>query len=312
MRQNWSGVPPRQTVALLPAALRNAGFWTDLLLSLRLRQWTKNLLVFAGLLFSGELLNRSLWLPAGATFGSFCLLASAVYLWNDVWDREQDRLHPKKCRRPIAAGTVSPSLALVLAGLLALAGLFLAFTVNAAVGYLGLGYIALNIGYALKLKHVPILDLFAVALGFVIRAVTGVVAVGVELSPWFLLCTVLLSLLLVLGKRRHEVLLLEDGAGAHRPVLASYSCPFLDQMISVITTATLVSYFLYTFFSETARQHVLMWTIPPVLYGLFRYLYLVYEKEKGGEPEELLLQDPGILGSVLVWVVSVAVVMYVL
>ncbi len=154
------------------------------------------------------------------------------------------------------------------------------------------------------------MDILMVALCFVFRAVAGVVAVGVELSPWFLLCTLLLSLLLVLGKRRHELITLGGEAAGHREVLGRYSCLFLDQLISVITTATLVTYFLYTFFSPTGRRYALMGTIPPVLYGLFRYLYLVYEEGKGGEPEELLVRDPGILGSVLLWVASVVVVLY--
>ncbi|HHW92215.1 MAG TPA: decaprenyl-phosphate phosphoribosyltransferase [Firmicutes bacterium] len=278
--------------------------------SLRLRQWTKNLLVFAGLLFSGRLTDRTLWLPAVGAFGAFCLLASAVYLLNDLWDREQDRQHPRKCHRPIAAGILPPPVALAAAGFLSLAGLFLAFCGGMRVGYLGAGYLVLNLAYIIKVKEIPLLDIFSVAMGFVLRAVTGVVAVGVELSPWFVLCTVLLSLLLVLGKRRQELVSLAVGAAAHRKVLGRYSQVFLDQMISIIATATLVSYSLYTFFSEAGRHHSLMWTIPPVLYGLFRYLYLVYEEGRGGEPEEILLHDPGILGSVLLWVLSILVILY--
>jgi len=278
--------------------------------SLRLKQWTKNLLVFAGLLFSGRLTDRTLWHPAALTFGAFCLLASAVYLLNDLHDREQDRLHPKKCHRPIAAGLVPPAVALAAAGFLSLAGLLLAFRSGPKVGYLGAGYLALNLAYIIKVKHVPLLDIFSVAMGFVLRAVTGVVAVGVELSPWFVLCTVLLALLLVLGKRRQELVSLAAEATGHRKVLGRYSRVFLDQMISIIATATLVSYSLYTFFSEAGRHHSLMWTIPPVLYGLFRYLYLVYQEGQGGEPEELLLHDPGILGSVLLWVLSILVILY--
>lgn len=281
-----------------------------LLGSLRLRQWTKNLLVFAGLFFAGRLTDRTLWLPAALAFGAFCLLASAIYLLNDLRDREEDRLHPRKCHRPIAAGLVPPPVALAAAGFLSLAGLFLAFAAGPRVGYLGAGYLALNLAYIIKVKDVALLDIFSVAMGFVLRAVTGVVAVGVELSPWFVLCTVLLSLLLVLGKRRHELVSLAEDATAHRKVLGRYSRLFLDQMISIIATATLVSYSLYTFFSEAGRHHSLMWTIPPVLYGLFRYLYLVYEEGQGGEPEELLLRDPGLLGSVLLWVLSILVILY--
>ncbi len=304
MRENINRIPQLQTKA-------DAGrMWTGLLCSLRPRQWTKNLLVFAGLLFSGRLTDRSLWLPAGSAFLAFCLLAGAVYLGNDLLDREQDRLHPKKCRRPIASGAVPPVAALTAAGLLGLIGLYLLFRGGRATGWLGLGYIALNLAYSFRLKEIPLLDLFSIAMGFVLRAVVGVVAVNVELSPWFLLCTVLLSLLLVLGKRRHELVFLAQGAAEHRAVLGRYSITFLDQMISAISTATLVFYSLYTFFSEAGQQYALMWTIPPVLYGLFRYLYLVYEKGQGGEPEEILLRDTGILASVILWVVSIIVILY--
>ncbi|MGI6575172.1 MAG: decaprenyl-phosphate phosphoribosyltransferase [bacterium] len=290
------------------------GVFVGLLKSLRPKQWTKNLLVFAGLVFSGQALNSDYWPLVLGVFAAFCLLAGAIYLYNDVLDREKDKLHPKKNLRPIAAGIVAPGLALVVAAILAGFGLVLAFIAGHAVGYLGLGYLALNLAYSAKLKAVPLIDLFVVATGFVFRAVAGVAAVEAELSPWFLLCTVLLSFLLILGKRRHELMLLDQEAGNHRAVLGLYSRLFLDQMISVITTATLISYFLYTFFSEAAKlhQHDLMWTIPPVLYGMFRYLYLIYEEGKGGEPEELLLQDWGILGSVLVWGISVVVILYLL
>lgn len=309
VKDNYNGTSPVE-LATGPPALN---FWTGLLGCLRLRQWTKNLLIFAGLLFSGHLPDRNLWLPAIFTFMAFCLLASAVYMFNDVMDRVEDRLHPQKRHRPIAAGTVSPGIALLAALLLGLAGLYLSFGVGGrAVGRLSLGYLGLNVAYCCKLKEVPLLDILTVALGFVLRAVAGVRAVGVGLSPWFLLCTLLLSLLLVLGKRRQELVSLAEEATDHRRVLGSYSQLFLDQMISIITTATLVTYFLYTFFSEAGGQYALMGTIPPVLYGLFRYLYLVYEKGKGGEPEELLLRDPGILGSVLLWVVSIVVVLYLL
>lgn len=310
MRYKSDGFAPLQTRAAGTGGNWVPGVLMGLFGSLRLRQWTKNLLVFAGLLFSGRLTDRTLWLPAVGAFGAFCLLASAVYLLNDLWDREQDRQHPRKCHRPIAAGIVPPPVALAAAGFLSLAGLLLAFASGAQAGYLGAGYLVLNLAYIIKIKEVPLLDIFSVAMGFVLRAVTGVVAVGVELSPWFVLCTVLLSLLLVLGKRRQELVSLAVGAAAHRKVLGRYSQVFLDQMISIIATATLVSYSLYTFFSEAGRHHSLMWTIPPVLYGLFRYLYLVYEEGRGGEPEEILLHDPGILGSVLLWVLSILVILY--
>ena len=296
----------------IPRAKRFGRLALGLFHSLRPRQWTKNILVFGGLVFSGQAMSGSSWGAALKVFAAFCFLSGAVYLNNDVFDRNEDRQHPKKAHRPIAAGLVSPALALGTAVILAGLGVVLSFTVDPLVGYFALTYLALNLAYTLKLKTVPLVDLFMVAGGFVLRAVAGVKAVKAELSPWFLLCTVLLSLLLILGKRRHELMLLEQGAGNHRAVLKHYSQLFLDQMISVITTATLVSYFLYTFFSAAARRHHhdLMWTIPPVLFGMFRYLYLIYVKNKGGEPEDLLLGDWGILGSVLVWGISVVVILY--
>ena len=307
VRDNYRHISPLRPAPTSPALSQGVG----LLASLRPRQWSKNLLIFAGLLFSGRLPEKGLWPPAFYTFLAYCLLASSVYLFNDVVDREGDRLHPKKCHRPIAAGIVAPELALLGSLFLAGAGLYLSLAAaGRAVASLSLAYLGLNVAYSLKLKEVPLLDILMVALCFVLRAVAGVEAVGVELSPWFLLCTLLLSLLLVLGKRRHELITLGGEAVGHREVLGRYSCLFLDQLISVITTATLVTYFLYTFFSPTGRRYALMGTIPPVLYGLFRYLYLVYEEGKGGEPEELLVRDPGILGSVLLWVASVVVVLY--
>lgn len=291
------------------------GGWPDrargILLSLRPRQWTKNLLVFAGLLFSGHMLDPAYWPPAIAAFLAFCALSGTVYLVNDVSDREQDRLHPRKSQRPIAAGKVSAGQALSVAAMLGVAGLGLALWAEPWVLVLGALYLLVNLAYISGLKGVPLVELFAVASGFVARALAGVLVVGADLSPWFLLCTVLLSLLLVLGKRRHELVLLDQGALEHRPVLEFYSRAFLDQLITVVTTATLVAYFLYTFFAPGAPGHMaLMWTIIPVLYGLFRYLYLVLDAGQGGEPEELLLQDPGILISVLVWLGGVTAALY--
>lgn len=285
--------------------------WRGVLISLRPRQWTKNLLVFAGLLFSGRMLQPEYWLPALIAFAAFCALSGAIYLLNDVVDREQDRRHPKKRNRPIAAGTVSPATAGFVSAGAAAAGLALAHWAHPSLFYLASAYVGLNLAYILGLKNVPLVELFSVAMGFVVRAMAGVMVVEAELSPWFLLCTVLLSLLLVLGKRRHELLLLVQGAGEHRPALDFYSRELLDQLLTVVTTATLVSYFLYTFFSPAGAEHLaLMWTIIPVLYGLFRYLYLVLDAGQGGEPEDILLQDPGILGSVLLWLGGVIIALY--
>jgi 4-hydroxybenzoate polyprenyltransferase len=286
-----------------------------LLKSLRPQQWTKNLFVFAGLLFSGRLLDRTAWPAAVAAFLIFCGLSGAVYLVNDVLDRAADAQHPLKRLRPIASGALSPGLALGFAVVLAAVCIAAATAVNAGLTITAVSYMALLAAYSAALKHYVIIDVLTLSAGFVLRAVAGAVAIAVPISHWLLVCTTLLALFIGLSKRRHELTLLTGGAAGHRPILQEYSPYLLDQMISVVTAATLVAYSLYTFSSETAERlgsERLGLTVPFVLYGIFRYLYLVHQRNEGGSPSELLLTDRPLLVCVALWAAAVVLVIYVI
>ena len=281
--------------------------------SLRPQQWTKNLLVFAGLGFSGRLLERDAWPPALAAFLIFCGLSGVVYLINDVLDRAADTEHPIKRFRPVASGALSPTLALIVAAVLGIACLAGAAAVNRGLAMTGGAYVALLLAYSIALKHYVIIDVLTLSGGFVLRANAGAVAIGVPISHWLLVCTTLLALFLGLSKRRHELTLLADGAGGHRPILQEYSPYLLDQMISVVTASTLIAYSVYTISSETAARlgsDRLGLTIPFVLYGIFRYLYLVHQRRGGGNPSDLLLTDRPLLVCVALWVGAVVTVLY--
>jgi 4-hydroxybenzoate polyprenyltransferase len=281
--------------------------------SLRPQQWTKNLFVFAGLLFSGHLLDRAAWPPAVAAFLIFCGLSGAVYLVNDVFDRATDAQHPIKRHRPIASGALSPRVALGTAVVLTGVCLAGAVSVNTGLAMASTAYVVLLAAYSAALKHFVIIDVLTLAAGFVLRAVAGALAIAVPISHWLLVCTTLLALFIGLSKRRHELTLLNGGAAGHRPILQEYSPYLLDQMISVVTAATLVAYSVYTFSSETAERlgsERLGLTIPFVLYGIFRYLYLVHQRNEGGSPSELLLTDRPLLVCVALWVASVILVLY--
>ncbi|MBF8288543.1 MAG: Decaprenyl-phosphate phosphoribosyltransferase [Candidatus Rokubacteria bacterium] len=283
-----------------------------LLASLRPRQWVKNLFVFAGVIFSQQLLTARIW-PALAAFAIFCGLSGAIYLFNDVADADKDRLHESKRLRPVASGAL-PLGAAVGFGVLLLAGcLTAAFRLSPAFGLVALAYGALLTAYSVWLKHLVILDVLTVAAGFVLRAVAGAVAVDVEISGWLLICTILIALFLALGKRRHEYRSLTGDAAAHRPILAEYSEGFLDQMISVVTASTVTTYALYTMSPETvAKFHtrLLPLTLPFVLYGIFRYLYLLYRRDLGGNPSDLLVTDRGLLLDALLWMVTTLAIIY--
>ena len=283
-----------------------------LLASLRPRQWVKNLFVFAGVIFSQQLLTPLVW-PALGAFAIFCGLSGAIYLFNDVADVDKDRLHESKRRRPIASGAVPIGAALAVGVLLLVGCLAAAFRLSPAFGLVALFYGALLTAYSLWLKHLVILDVLTVAAGFVLRAVAGAVAVDVEISGWLLICTILIALFLALGKRRHEYRSLAGGAAAHRPILAEYSEAFLDQMISVVTASTVTTYALYTMSSETvAKFHtrLLPLTLPFVLYGIFRYLYLLYRRDLGGNPSDLLVTDRGLLLDAVLWMVATLIIIY--
>jgi 4-hydroxybenzoate polyprenyltransferase len=285
----------------------------NLLVSLRPDQWTKNLIVFAALIFAVRLFDPAALALATAAFLIFCALSGAVYLINDVSDRDADRQHPLKRTRPIASGALLPSTALVWAAVLAVAGLAAAFALRRSFGIAAASYVALVIAYSRGLKHVVILDVMAIAIGFVLRAVAGGLVIGVPVSDWLLVCTILGALFLGLAKRRHELTLLADGATGHRRILEEYDPYLLDQMIAVVAAATLVAYIIYCASPETAEKFGTRWlvlTTPFPIYGIFRYLYLVHRKHGGGSPSDVLLRDRPLLGCVALWGLAVVLIIY--
>jgi len=284
-----------------------------LIRSLRPRQWTKNLLVFAGLIFTHSLLDPPRLWRAIATFVLFCLLSGSVYLLNDAVDAERDRAHPRKRLRPVASGRVPVGVAYIVGTGLLVAACAAAFALSTRLGLVALAYAVLLTTYSAGLKHVVIVDALVIATGFVLRALAGVVVIDAEFSDWLLLCTILLALFLTFGKRRHELVTLEDGAPGHRPILAEYTPQLLDQMIAVVTASTVMAYALYTVSPETQAKlgtTRLPYTIPFVLYGIFRYLYLLYRRDLGGDPSEHLLTDRALLAAVALWGIAVFVVVY--
>jgi 4-hydroxybenzoate polyprenyltransferase len=285
----------------------------NLILSLRPSQWTKNLIIFGPLLFGQRLLDPDAVLRAAAAFAAFCALSGVVYLVNDIADREADRRHPLKCHRPIASGLVPVRAATGLAAVLAFATLTASFLLGFEFGLVAVAYLGLQAMYSGPLKHIVIIDVLTISIGFVLRAVGGAVVIGVEISHWLLIVTILGALFLALSKRRHELVLLADGATSHRRILQEYSPYLLDQMISVVTASTLVAYAFYTINPETIQKFntdKLGLTLPFLLYGIFRYLYLVHQKEGGGSPSDLLLNDRPLLLCVALWAGAVAVIIY--
>jgi 4-hydroxybenzoate polyprenyltransferase len=285
----------------------------SLVLALRPHQWTKNLIVLAGLIFGERLLDSAAVVDAMVAFGVFCLLSGVVYLVNDIRDQEADRLHPIKSQRPIASGELPVGVASMFAVVLVVVALAAAFGLSTAFGAVGLTYLTLLVLYSIWLKHLVILDVLTLSMGFVLRAWGGAVAVDVAMSHWLLLLTLLGALFLALSKRRAELVTLADDARHHRPSLAEYSPHLLDQMISVVTASTLLAYALYTIDPETVARFGtdrLLWTLPFPLYGIFRYLYLVHRREGGGNPSEILLSDRPILACVALWGAAVVLVIY--
>ncbi|MDQ2904698.1 MAG: decaprenyl-phosphate phosphoribosyltransferase [Ktedonobacteraceae bacterium] len=297
--------------------------------ALRPRQWTKNLAIFAGIVFAQRLLERSALEHAVLAFVAFCFACSAIYLLNDLLDLKNDRQHPVKRARPLASGRLPISWAIAAMGVLLVLCVTLTFfifltpitaqpDIYADLGggsflfALSIGaYLLMMVLYSTHLKHVVLLDVFIIASGFVLRILAGAVVIPVTISPWLYLVAILLSLFLALSKRRHELMLLQGDASNHRAILKEYSLPMLDQMITIVTAATLMAYSLYTFQGPTGN-HRLMLTIPLVLYGMFRYLYLVHMHMEGGSPEEVLLRDRHMLGTVVLCTAIIIAVLYVI
>lgn len=282
--------------------------------SLRPAQWTKNLIVFAALIFGERLFDPTAALYAGVAFLAFCGLSGVVYLVNDIVDREADRQHPLKRLRPVAAGVLPVSVASVAAAGISTVALAASFWLGPAFFLHAVAYLLLQVAYSLGLKRQVILDVLAIAIGFVLRASAGGAAVGVHVSQWLLLCTILLALFLALAKRRHEITLLGDNALHHRAILGEYTPYLVDQMIAVVTASTLMGYAFYAVSPETAERFGTPWlglTIPFPLYGIFRYLYLVHRRSQGGSPTELLLADRPLLLCVALWALAVVGIIYV-
>jgi 4-hydroxybenzoate polyprenyltransferase len=292
--------------------------WRGLVRELRPKQWTKNLVLFAGLIFSRNAGDLDLGARSLLGFICFCLISSAVYLLNDIADREVDKLHPIKRFRPVASGELKPRFAWTAALILIAAGGTIAVTLGGSFTAVFFVFLALNLLYSFKLKQVLGLDVLSIAIGFVLRAIAGVrvltaVQPDIELSPWLLVCTLFLALFLGLGKRRAELVQLSETAGRHRTALANYSVQLLNQMIAMVSAATVISYSIYTISPGTVQKfhtQKLVYTIPFVVYGLWRYLYLVFERESGGNPSEVLLTDAPTLVNIVLWVLVAAGVLY--
>jgi len=285
---------------------------TGLIKSMRPKQWVKNVFIFAALIFDVKLFNPHYLAQTVAGFVLLCLVSGTVYIINDLADIEKDRQHPRKRNRPIALGQLGTRPATVAAILIPLVALPLGFLLNTVFGAILTGYLLLQIAYSFWLKDAVIIDVMLIAGGFLLRVAAGVALVDAErFSPWLYVCMTLLALLIGFGKRRHELVLLKENANVHRQSLQEYNLSLLDHVISVVTASTLLAYALYTFSAEgLPPNHAMMLTIPFVLYGIFRYLYLIHVKGMGGAPEEIALSDRPLQATVILWGLSVVIVMY--
>lgn len=303
----------KSDATILDANVSTIGVLRYLLIAMRPREWIKNAFLFAPLLFSRNILHEELDLKSACGFAIFCLAASGVYLINDICDREDDRSHPEKRHRPIAAGLIPVALAGASAVVMLITAAVGGFALGAAFGLVTIAYIVVVVAYSKWLKHVVIVDVFAIAAGFVIRVAAGAVVIDVEMSHWLIICTILLALFLGLSKRRHELVSVSGDGRLHRRVLAEYDPLFLDMMIGIVTSATVIAYALYTVSQETIQRfHTdrLLLTVPFVLYGIFRYLYLVYHKNFGGDPSRVLVSDGPLLISIVLWVIACGIIIY--
>lgn len=287
----------------------------DIIKLLRPSQWIKNGVVLAGLIFSGKAGATGLVEMSLLALAAFCFLSSAVYVLNDLIDRERDRAHPLKKNRPIAAGRISTGTAGALFLIMGLIGMVISFLINTNVLIVSICYVLLMVFYTFWLKNIVIIDVMTLAGGFVLRALAGAVAIDVEFSSWLLIATFVLALFLGLGKRRHELILLEANASEHRRSLEKYSPYLLDQLIGVVTASAVITYLFYTLSADVSAKlgtNYLFVTVPFVIYGIFRYLYLVHKEERGGSPTTLLLTDKPLLIDVLLWLATVIIILYIL
>jgi 4-hydroxybenzoate polyprenyltransferase len=279
--------------------------------TMRPKQWTKNAVVYAPLVFDNKLFDlHDLALVTIAAI-LFCVTSGSIYLWNDLLDAEADRAHPVKCKRPIASGRLSRQVAMVAAISFALVVLIVSLVITPWLTLVLAGYMVMMFSYTAVLKHLVIVDVFVIAAGFVLRTAAGAVAIDVPLSPWLYVCLVLLALFMGFAKRRNELELLDESAAIHRRNLADYSKGYLDELITIVSAATVMAYSLYTFSAPNLPDsHAMMLTIPFVLYGLFRYLYLVHREGGGGAPEQMLLDDRPLLATVVLWGITAITILY--
>ncbi|MGA1869992.1 MAG: decaprenyl-phosphate phosphoribosyltransferase [bacterium] len=284
-----------------------------LIVSMRPNQWVKNVLIFAAIVFSRNLLNVTMLCKTIGAFWIFCGCSGSVYIINDLLDIHADRMHPLKRHRPLASGNLRKSTALFGVVVIMVCSLFIGWLLSRSFFIVCLFYLVLQLCYSFILKRVVILDVFSIACGFVLRVIGGVEVIHVPMSSWLLICTVLLSLFLALSKRRHELILLDEKATKHRMILQEYSPYLLDQMIAVVTSATVIAYALYTIAPETVEKfHTthLIYTVPFILYGIFRYLYLMHQKNEGGNPEKVLVTDVPLLINILLYTLAVIGILY--
>jgi 4-hydroxybenzoate polyprenyltransferase len=281
---------------------------------MRPRQWLKNLLVYAPLFFDSKALELESLLRTTAAFLLLCLMSGAIYIMNDLVDMDNDRQHPTKRNRPLAAGELSPSLARAVAVIFVLTSLLAGFYLSIGFGFVLLAYFLVQVAYSFYLKNIVLLDALTVSAGFILRVAAGVAVIQVErFSPWLYVCTGFLALFIALGKRRQELILLGQEAGNHRVILNEYTVDLIDRLIAIVTTSAIVAYSLYTFLAEgLPENNLMMLTIPFVLYAVFRYLYLIHVRHEGGAPEEIFLRDRPMQASMVLWAVTVFVVLYII
>ncbi|MDD3225901.1 MAG: decaprenyl-phosphate phosphoribosyltransferase [Clostridium sp.] len=279
-----------------------------LLKLMRPKQWIKNFFVFAAIIFSGKFSNMHILLLNIYVFVLFCLISSAVYILNDLVDAPKDRMHPQKKYRPIASGKVTKVQAIFLEVIIVIITLYISYIIQYKIFIVILAYYIMNILYSFKLKNIVILDVMIITFGFLLRVISGSIPTNVQLSPWLLLCTMLLALFIALNKRKSEIITLKDKSGEHRKILEEYSVELIDSMLTIVTPGLLIAYCLYTFSSIQSRT--MMITIPFVLYGIFRYQYLMLKENIGGKPEDVFQKDMPFLINIVLWVVCSIVIVY--
>ena len=287
--------------------------FAGLIRTMRMRQWSKNVIIYAGLVFDGKLFTLEPLMATTLVVFCFCLVSSSVYIINDLADIEKDRLHPRKKLRPLPSGALDAKVAVVAAVILAIISIGQATWLNVWVGAVAFIYLVQNIAYSLYLKHIVLIDVMVLSLGFLLRVLAGVLIANVtNFSPWLYVCITLLSLFLGFGKRRHEIILLQDDAAAHRSSLQEYNLPLLDQIMSLVTTSTFVTYTFYSFEAQTAlvSDGRMLLTTPFVFFAIVRYLYLIHVQKRGGAPDELIFEDRPMLLNGILWVVTIVVLIY--